>query len=166
GSLLRRGKERLDYQRMTFANYDLRIDFSSFAGREEAVTRNPSYAEIKKQIEASQGDDLQSLRLLAAFYKNFSFSIASFVFGILGIPLGIISGRLARVGGFTVGIAMIALYYLLNIFGDYLISIRLAPPIIAASLPHLVLIPFCLYLLTITANESFPKFLRFADKRP
>ncbi|MFQ5779615.1 MAG: LptF/LptG family permease [Nitrospiria bacterium] len=166
GSLHRRGEDHLDYQRMTFANYDLRIDFSSFAGRQEAIARSPSYAEIKKQIEASQGNDLEPLRLLTAFYKNFSFSIASLVFGILGVPLGIISGRLARVGGFTVGIAIIALYYLLNTFGDYLISIRLAPPIIAASLPHLVLIPFCLYLLTMTANESFPKFLRFADKGP
>jgi len=166
GSLHRRGKNKLDYQRMTFERYDLRVDLSSFIGRQEALTKEPSFSEIKKRIKDSQGKDLKSLQRLSTFYKHFALSLAALVFGIIGVPLGIISGRLTRVGGFTVGIAIIGLYYLLTTFGDYLVSIRLAPPIIGASFPHLFLIPFCLYLLTMTANESFPKFLQFSNKRP
>ncbi len=166
GNLHRRGKDERDYQRMTFERYDLRVDLSSFVDRKEVLAKSPSFREIKKQIAASQGKDLQSLQLLSVFYKHFALSFAALVFGIIGVPLGIISGRLTRVGGFTVGIAIIGLYYLLTTFGDYLISIRLAPPIIGASFPHFFLVPFCLYLLTITANESFPKFLQFSNKRP
>ncbi|MFQ5578990.1 MAG: LptF/LptG family permease [Nitrospiria bacterium] len=166
GSLHRRGRDSLGYQRMTFERYDLRVDLSSVAGRQDAMTKKTSYSEIKKQIEASKGKDIKSLQLLSAFYKHFALSLAALVFGIIGVPLGIIAGRLTRVGGFTVGIAIIGLYYLLTTFGDYLISIRLAPPIIGASFPHFFLIPFCIYLLNITANESFPNFLQFSNKRP
>ncbi len=127
---------------------------------------NPTYSEIKKQVEASNGEDVKALRLLSDYYKNFSFSLASFLFGIVGVPLGIISGRMGRLGGFAAGVAIITLYYLLNTLGDYLISMRMVPPMMAAGLPHLALIPFCIYLLIISANEKFPKFLQFSNKRP
>src|SRR5581483_4800686 len=90
-----------------------------------------TYQEIKKKIEASAGTDLRALRLLSEFYKNFSFSLASLVFGIVGVPLGIISGRTGRLGGFTLGIALITFYYLLNTLGDYLITLRIATPFLA-----------------------------------
>ncbi|HLG21404.1 MAG TPA: LPS export ABC transporter permease LptF [Candidatus Manganitrophaceae bacterium] len=166
GSLHRRGKEISDYQRMTFASYDLKIDFS--AALSNSTLENPSYQELREKIRASGGEDTRSLRLLSEFYKNYSFPLASFLFGLIGVPLGIISGRTGRLGAFTVGIGVITLYYLLITLGDYLISRRLTPPFAAAWLPSLALIPLSVYLLKMMADESFPKFLRsmIANKRP
>lgn len=166
GQLHRKSKNIENYQRMTFANYDLKFDFSSFEQSPAASTETPTYSQIKEQIEASHGEDVKALRLLSDFYKNFSFSMASFLFAIIGVPLGIISGRMGKLGGFAVGVGIITFYYLLNTLGDYLISRRMVPPAIAAGLPHLVLIPFCIYLLVVSSNEKFPKFLNFANKRP
>lgn len=162
GGLQRQGATPSDYQRLTFATYDLKIDLSASAAGANSALENPSYEEIKRRVEASQGKDLRALRLLSEFYKNFSFPVASFIFGVIGVPLGILSGRTGRLGGFTVGIGVITFYYLLNTLGDYFISIRIAPPFIAAWLPHFALIPFSLYLLKSAANESFPKLLQFA----
>lgn len=166
GRLHRRSKNIENYQRMTFASYDLKFDFSSFEQNPGASLESPTYSEIKKQVEASNGEDVKALRLLSEFYKNFSFSLASFLFAIVGVPLGIISGRMGRLGGFAVGVGIITLYYLLNTLGDYLISIKMVPPVIAAGLPHLALLPFCIYLVIISSTEKFPKFLQFSNKRP
>ena len=168
GQLHRKSKNADGYQRLTFASYDLNFDFSSFVQNSDAmgIPANPTYSELKKQVAASKGEDIRLLRLLSDFYKKFSFSLASFLFAIVGVPLGIISGRMGKLGGFAAGIGIITLYYLLNTLGDYLISIRMAPPALAAGLPHLVLIPFCIYLLTISSNEKFPKFLQLSNKRP
>ena len=166
GQLHRKNKDVENYQRIKFVSYDLNMDFSSFVQNPGTDPESPTYSELKKQIEASNGEDIRLLRLLSEFYKNFSFSLASFLFAIIGVPLGIISGRMGRLGGFAVGIGIITLYYLLNTLGDYLISIRMVPPIIAAGLPHLTLIPFCIYLLVISSRETFPRFLQFSNKRP
>lgn len=166
GSLHARGKDDSDYQRVVFATYDLRLDLGSVLQGGNTPLETPTYQEIKKSVEASGGSDIRALRLLSEFYKNFSFSLASLVFGVIGVPLGIISGRTGRLGGFTAGIGLITLYYLLNTLGDYLITIRLAAPFLAVWVPHLALIPLTFYLIRAMARESYPRFLRLGSKRP
>ncbi len=166
GSLHAQRKEGADYQHVVFATYDLRLDLGSVLQGGNTNLETPTYGEIKKNVEASGGKDLRALRLLSEFYKNFSFSLASLVFGLVGVPLGIISGRTGRLGGFTVGIGLITLYYLLNTLGDYLITIRFATPFLAVWVPHLALIPLTLYLMRAMARESYPKFLQLGNKRP
>ncbi|WDT75730.1 MAG: LPS export ABC transporter permease LptF [Candidatus Manganitrophus sp.] len=166
GSLHAQRKEGADYQHVVFATYDLRLDLGSVLQGGNTNLETPTYQEIKENVEASGGKDLRALRLLSEFYKNFSFSLASLVFGLVGVPLGIISGRTGRLGGFTVGIGLITLYYLLNTLGDYLITIRFATPFLAVWVPHLALIPLTLYLMRAMARESYPKFLQLGNKRP
>jgi lipopolysaccharide export system permease protein len=166
GSLHAQRREGADYQRVVFATYDLRLDLGAVLQGGNANLETPTYQEIKKNVEASGGKDLRALRLLSEFYKNFSFSLASLVFGLVGVPLGILSGRTGRLGGFTVGIGLITLYYLLNTLGDYLITIRLAAPFLAVWVPHLALIPFTLYLMRVMAREAYPRFLQLSNKRP
>jgi len=166
GSLHVQGNDGPDYQRVVFETYDLRLDLGSVLQGGNTNLEAPTYQEIKKNVEASGGKDIRALRLLAEFYKNFSFSLASLVFGVIGVPLGIISGRTGRLGGFTVGIGLITLYYLLNTLGDYLITIRIAAPFLAVWVPHLALIPLTLYLMRAMARESYPRFLQLGNKRP
>lgn len=166
GSLHAQRKEGADYQHVVFATYDLRLDLGSVLQGGNTNLETPTYREIKKNVEASGGKDLRALRLLSEFYKNFSFSLASLVFGLVGVPLGIISGRTGRLGGFTVGIGLITLYYLLNTLGDYLITIRFATPFLAVWVPHFALIPLTLYLMRVMARESYPRFLQLGNKRP
>ncbi|MBN4054249.1 LptF/LptG family permease [Nitrospira defluvii] len=165
GSLQQGEKNSRRYQRMVFESYDLKIDLASLV-KKNTASDIPSYAEIKERIAKAQGEDLGALRLLSDFYKRFLFSVAAFVFCILGVPLGILSGRIARMGGFVAGIGIILFYYMLMVLGDYLISIRVFPPIAAAAFPILVLIPFCVMLIKKVGDNASPTIFGLKSKRP
>lgn len=164
GSLQQGGKNSQRYQRIVFENYDLKINLASLIQKQTASDL-PSYSEIKERIEKAQGEDIDALRLLSDFYKRFLFSVAAFVFCILGMPLGVLSGRIARMGGFVAGIGIIIFYYMLMVLGDYLISIRVFPPIAAAALPILVLIPLCVMLIKIVGDHASPTVFGMKRKR-
>ncbi len=165
GSLHQNVRENDRYQKMDFTRYDLKIDFSEMVHREKGV-HAPGYAEIKARIAKAEVPDIEALRLLSDYYRRFLFSLAAFLFCIMGVPLGIISGRITRVGGFVAGILVILIYYMLMTLGDYLVGSRLAPPMLAAALPLLVLFPLCLYLLKKVANNVSPTLFGIASKRP
>ncbi|MGB3941205.1 MAG: LPS export ABC transporter permease LptF [Candidatus Manganitrophaceae bacterium] len=166
GSLHTKGKDQADDRRMTFASYHLKLDIGSLIQGTNIPLENLTYQEIRQRIKNSEGRDSKALRLLSEFYKKFSLSLASLAFGMVGVPLGMISGRSGRLGGVSVGIGLVILYYLLNTFGDFLVTHRVTSPFMSIWVPHAALIPFTLYLLKITAEESYPKFLRMGSKRP
>ncbi len=164
GSLHRKTENSPNHHRMTFSTYDFKIEYASYM---QGATHNmdtPSYREVKRRIETSHGKDMRLLRQLSGFHKNFSFSLASFVFGMVGIPLGILSGKLGRSGGFIAGLGVILSYYMLNVFGDFLLSAQIAPPFLSAWIPHLVLVPFSVYLLIATAMELRLRPFQFTKK--
>jgi len=164
GSLQQGGGDKGGYQRIVFAQYDLKIDLGALMEKREASER-PSYADIQERIAKSQGEDLDALGQLVDFYKQFLFSLAAFVFCILGMPLGILSGRIARMGGVVAGVAIILLYYMLMVLGDYLVSIRIVSPLVAAALPILVFIPIGLSLLMKVSNQASPSIFGMRSKR-
>lgn len=165
GALHQNVRDNDRYQKMDFARYDLKIDFSEMTQQKKGAPA-PSYAEIKRRIADAKAPDLEALRLLSDYYRRFLFSLASFIFCIIGVPLGIISGRITRVGGFVAGIVIILIYYMLMSFGDYLLSSQIAPPFFAAALPILVLLPLCFYLLKKVSSTVSPTFFGIASKRP
>ncbi len=154
GSLHRRGENSPNHHRMTFSTYDFKIEYASYMQEPTGNSDTPSYDEIKRRVETSRGKDMRLLRQLSGFYKNFSLSLASLVLGMVGIPLGILSGKLGRPGGFIAGMGVILTYYLLNVFGDFLLSARIVTPFLSVWIPHLVLVPFSIYLLVVTVLES------------
>lgn len=165
GALHQNIREKDRYQKMDFVRYDLKIDFSEMADRKQSK-HTLGYAEIKQRIADAKVPDIEALRLLADYYRRFLFSLASFIFCIMGVPLGIISGRITRVGGFVAGIVVILIYYMLMTFGDYLLSSQIAPPLLAAALPLFALLPLCLYLLRKVTNDVSPTIFGIASKRP
>ena len=165
GSLHQNTQDSVRYQKMSFANYDLKIDFSALTKKKDDV-ETWSYSEIKKRIAQSNGKDVRLLRLLSEYYRRFFFSLAAFLFCVIGMPLGILSGRISRIGGFALGIAMIAFYYLLLVFGDYLTSARFIPPFAAAAIPIITLTPFAIYLLKKVSADASPTIFGISSRRP
>jgi len=157
GSIHHKNNNPLEHQQIRFSSYDFKIDPPVSADPSLSGLPPLSYSEIMKKVDASRGQDIHSLRLLSGFYKNFSFPLASFIFGIIGVPLGIMAGRSGRLSGFAYALGMIILFYMLNIFGDYLLTLRAVSPLMAAVLPHLILIPFTVYLLITMNQESIPQ---------
>ena len=51
-------------------------------------------------------------------HKKFALAAACLVFALLGLPLGIMTGRAGRTGGFSLGLVLILLYYALLTAGE------------------------------------------------
>lgn len=153
GSINKKGKNDSIYQRVVFSTYSLKFDLTEELKKGRGVD-SPSVDEIKKKIAQSGRKDSRYLRLLEEHYKNLSFPFASIIFGLLGVPLGIYSRYSGRLGGFTIGIAMIVSYYLLIILGDSLASGGVLSPVYSAWLPNIVFIMLALCLVIKTGRGN------------
>lgn len=131
-----------EYHQVAFTTYDLKLDLSSSL---EPVQERPAYDEIVDKLESSQWRDPDALRRMVEYYKDLAFPMASLFLGILGLPVGIVSKRSGRIGGFAIGVLIIIGYYLLNVVGEFLVTTLVLHPFAGAWLPNAVLI-----LTTIT----------------
>ncbi len=130
----------LHYQQVSFATYDLRVnvDQSLYASVEE----RPTYEAIIAKLEQTGWSDTGALRRLMEYYKDLAFPTAALIFGMVGVPVGIVSKRSGRVGGFAVGIMVVVAYYILNIVCEFFVTTLLLPPFAGAWLPNLVFLAF------------------------
>jgi lipopolysaccharide export system permease protein len=69
-------------------------------------------------------------------YKDLAFPAASLIFCMLGVPVGIVSKRSGRVGGFAVGVMVVIVYYVLNVLCEFFVTTLLLPPFAGAWLPN------------------------------
>lgn len=90
---------------------------------------------------------------LVEIHKKFSIPFACFVFGVLGLALGIKNRREGRSWGFVVSIAVIFVYYVLIQLGDGMAKQGRLPPLVAMWTANWVLGAAGLYLLVRNARE-------------
>jgi lipopolysaccharide export system permease protein len=129
--------DQLDqYQQIAFTTYDLKLNLnqSGYATTEE----RPTYEAIMAQLRQSQGKDPLALRRLVEHYKDLAFPTASLVFCLLGVPVGIVSKRSGRIGGFAVGVLIVVAYYVLNVACEFLVTTLVIPPFAGAWLPNTI----------------------------
>jgi lipopolysaccharide export system permease protein len=135
------------YQQISFTSYDLRLNLSQsgYAAKEE----RPTYEAIMAELQRSQGKDPTALRRLTEYYKDLAFPTASLVFCLLGVPVGIVSKRSGRIGGFAVGVLIVVAYYMLNVACEFLVTTLVIPPFAGAWAPNglFALITVALFLI-------------------
>lgn len=154
GSIHKRGRDSSIYQRIDFSTYMLKFDLTEQLKKGRGVD-NPSIDEIRMRIAQSGGKDTKYLRLLEEYYKNISFPLASIIFGLLGVPLGIYSRYSGRLGGFAIGIGMILIYYILSIIGDSLVLSKVLSPLTGAWLPNILFGIPAIYLVIKTGRGNY-----------
>jgi lipopolysaccharide export system permease protein len=122
------------YNQVLFSTYDLKLSLerSLYASAE---TR-PSREAVMEQLRHSNWQDTAALRRLMEYYKDLAFPTASLMFGMLGMPVGIISRRSGRVGAFAVGVLIVIVYYMLNVVGEFFVTTLILPPFVGAWLPN------------------------------
>ncbi len=90
-------------------------------------------------------DALNSLR--SEFHKKISFSFASFVFTLIGLPLAIITHRGEAVVSFCLAMGIVSVYYILFVWANTLGSRGFLHPGITLWLPNLLLLGIGIFLL-------------------
>ncbi|WP_455242354.1 LPS export ABC transporter permease LptF [Petrachloros mirabilis] len=129
--------EQLDqYQYASFSTYDLKLSLkqSGYASTEE----RPTYEQLIAQLDQSDWRDTGALRRLMEHYKDLAFPTASLIFCILGVPVGIVSKRSGRIGGFAVGVLVVIVYYVLNVACEFLVTTAIISPFAGAWMPNAV----------------------------
>jgi lipopolysaccharide export system permease protein len=134
GTIHSRPRDLAQYHQVSFSSYDLRVslDQSLYASAEE----RPSREAILRKLDETNWTDTGARRRLMESYKDLAFPTASLIFGLLGVPVGIVSKRSGRVGGFAVGVMIVVAYYILNVLCEFFVTTLILPPFAGAWAPN------------------------------
>lgn len=134
GAIHQTPRDASKHHQVEFNTYDLKMDF--------LLVREPkrmSYTSIMKKLEETRWQNTNALRRLMEHYKDIAFPIATLIFGVLGLPIGVMSKRSSQIGGFAIGILIMVGYYLLNILGEFSVTTLTTHPFIGAWIPNIIL---------------------------
>jgi len=91
---------------------------------------------------------------LTEVHKKFALPAACLVFGLIGLPLGIVNRRGGRAAGFAVSVAIVLLYYALLATGEARAIEGRMSPALAMWLPNLLLLAFGAYALARVRRDK------------
>jgi lipopolysaccharide export system permease protein len=137
GAIHQIAKDASTFHRVTFQTYDFWMP-SPFQSAKAKATRM-SYEELRKKLALSGGKDSGMLRRLMEHHKDVAFPVSTFVLGLLGVPVGIVSRRSGKAGGFAIGVLVVIGFYMLNVLGEFLVTAGGVAPIVGAWLPNVLL---------------------------
>jgi len=139
------------HRRIAFRRFDYSIDAASLFDR--ARSARPSemdQAQLAARI-AGRADEVplgwQPSQYEAHYHRRLAIPFAPFVFAALGVPLGLRRSRAARSWGVLACVGLVATYYTLLAFGQYLGETGRAPALLALWLPNLAFALVALPLL-------------------
>jgi lipopolysaccharide export system permease protein len=133
GSIHSKPHNPAQYHQVSFSTYDLPVPIGqTLYAPEERQSRESVLAELDR----SNWTDPGALRRLMEYYKDLAFPTASFIFAMLGVPVGIVSKRSGRIGGFAVGVFVVIVYYVLNVLFEFFVTTRVIHPFAGAWLPN------------------------------
>jgi len=136
-----------------------RYDVTSFSGRMVLQDNGPTLGVTEKQIREQTLRELlaraaartrrpEDRRLaLTEVHKKFALPAACLVFGLIGLPLGIVNRRGGRAAGFAVSVAIVLLYYALLATGEARAIEGRMSPAFAMWLPNILLLAFGVFAL-------------------
>ena len=156
-----------DAERHHLAEDGRRYDVTSFSRQRMVLQDNgPTLGVSEKQIREQTLRELldragartrrpEDRRLaLTEVHKKFALPAACLVFGLIGLPLGIVNRRGGRAAGFAVSIGIVLLYYALLATGEArAIEGRMSPGL-AMWLPNLLLFAFGAYALARVRRDK------------
>lgn len=134
-----RGYDRASYgtQRVLIDDTNPRERFANT--KPEKQLREMTLSELVHRARTTDSAVLSRLTWIE-FHKKFSFPAACLVFGLVGLPLGIVNRRGGRAAGFAVSTAIVLGYYVLYASGEARAVQGTLSPSMAMWLPNLLLL--------------------------
>ena len=129
------------HQRIAFAGFDYTLDASALIDATRQL--KPSEMDLSQLAYVMDRPPSAALGRMpsqyrAHFHRRLAIPFAPFVFAALGVPLGLRRSRAARSWGVLVCIALVAGYYTLLGFGQFMGETGRMPAAIALWLPNVV----------------------------
>jgi lipopolysaccharide export system permease protein len=142
---------------MDFSVYDVNLDIESSITEEKKLKTKDSTEltiwELAEKLK-SVGLEEAALREMAIeYYKTITTPLSCIVFGILAIPLGIRSHRTVKSRGFTVGLFIVFIYYIIRIGGEAFAETGRISPFLGTWSPNIILGSIGIYLLIMAGKD-------------
>jgi LPS export ABC transporter permease LptF len=143
------------FYKLNFKVYHMTIDLSKILKKEkiQKKTREMTVNELRREIERSEAEKIDTTPLYVEIYKKINMSIASFVLVLIGIPLGIRAHRSEKSIGFGMSLILFAVYWGLFLGGIALSLQGAVSPLMGTSLPNIIFFIFGLILFIYTARS-------------
>ena len=138
------------HHQVTFSSYDLKMDLPDSLKVTKPKRRGYDYLINKLNKEGWR--DSNTLRRLMEYYKDWGFPVATLILGVLGVPIGIVSKRSERMGGFAIGVLIMVGFFILNIVGEFLVTKLILHPFAGAWFPNVILL-FITIILFYRASQ-------------
>ena len=115
GTIHRKTEQDETYHIAGFQTYTLELGLSAQPGSvENRKNRELSGGELRQRIKETEARGEDSSPLVIDLHKRFALPASVFVFGLMGVPLGLQRIRAARFTGFSVAIGVVLVYYVLS----------------------------------------------------
>jgi lipopolysaccharide export system permease protein len=146
------------YRKMDFSFYDVRLDLASaFSGGENSVTKSSAEMSLSELTATLRNHGLKEevfRELAIELNKKMAIPVSCLVFALIGMPLGIRAHRSVRSRGFTVGLFLVLIYYLLRISGEALVETGRLSPVIGTWTPNFIFAAAGILLFYLSAKEA------------
>ena len=140
------------------------IDKARKRARVRMLEKEMSIGDLRKKIKDLRELGKNVRPQLVEMHFKFAIPFGAFIFGLLGLPLGVQRTQSGRSWGFVLCFFVFLLYYVLYCLGKDLGASGILSPPLAAWFPNIVLGALGIYLLIKTARESPPRVLIWGDK--
>ena len=106
--------------------------------REQKAPEEMTMRELRHQIALMQTQYVNTNKLEAELYQRVSVPMASLIFTLIGVPLGLQPTRNSSSAGFAMSVIIIFIYYALMTMGNALARGGALPPMFAVWIPNIV----------------------------
>lgn len=157
GSIHSQSKDAVSYNRAQFNSYDLQLDIDKNLAGEIKVpkgSREMTLSELWEKIDGYKREGKNYYIWLVDFHKKFSIPFACLTFGIIGPPLGLLTKKSGRLGGFAISIGVILVYYIFISTGENLSSEGKIHPFFAMWTPNIIFIIIGLFLFDRASKST------------
>lgn len=106
--------------------------------REQKDLEEMTMKELRAQIDIMKTQYVDTSKLEAELYQRVTVPMASLIFALVGVPLGLQPTRNSSSAGFAMSVIIIFVYYALMTMGNALARSGALPPLLAVWLPNIV----------------------------
>ena len=106
--------------------------------REQKAPEEMTMRELRHQIALMQTQYVNTSKLEAELYQRVSVPMASLIFTLIGVPLGLQPTRNSSSAGFAMSVIIIFIYYALMTMGNAFARGEVLPPMLAVWIPNIV----------------------------
>jgi lipopolysaccharide export system permease protein len=170
GSIHSQEEQNETYRTINFNAYQFtvflkeEIEKARAKARVRMLEKEMSIGDLRKKIKRYRDAGKNVRPQLVELHFKFAIPFGVFIFGLVGLPLGVQRSQSGRSWGFILCAFVFLLYYVLYCLGKNLGVSGIISPSLAAWFPNITLGALGVYLLVKTARESPLWILTWGDK--